>query len=238
MSRLGIIAALPAEAKCLDSKKLNVALPIEIQKDIFLCLSGIGFEAASHAAKKLLALRVDALVSWGVAGAIDTSLNSGDLILAESIINQDRSCKTSHDWLNRITEHLQQTPCNVLRGDIASSREICASATDKSRLLEKTGGLAVDMESAAIAETATTNKLDFLVIRSVADQAETNIPEAVIHHTNQLGQPRLARFIGSCISKPAQVRDIAILAKSYQLGLKTLTNIGPRLKNQHFFYSA
>ena len=238
MSRLGIIAALPAEAKCLHNKKLNVALPIEIQKDIFLCLSGIGNDAAYRAAKKLLALKVDALISWGVAGAIDASLDSGDLILAESIINQDKTYKTSNDWLNKISGHFQQTPYKVLCGDIASSSDICSSAADKKRFLQKTNALAVDMESAAIAKAATINKLDFLVIRTIADKAETNIPEAVINHTDYLGKPRLLRFVFSCISKPAQIRDIIVLAKSYQRGLNTLTGIAPDLKNQHFFYSA
>ena len=74
LSRVGIIVALPAEAKCLYSKKLKVGLPDEIQKDIFLCLSGIGYESALIAAKKLTALKVDALISWGVAGAIDKSV--------------------------------------------------------------------------------------------------------------------------------------------------------------------
>ncbi len=217
---------------------MNVALPVEIHKNIFLCLSGIGYESAYHAAKKILEFNVDALISWGVAGAIDDSLNTGDLFLPKSIINEDKTYNISNDWINRISEHFQQTSYNVISGDIASSSEICASSADKKLLLQNTGALAVDMESIAIAKVTTVNNLDFLVIRTIADSADTNIPDAVIKHIDNLGQPKLFQIILSCILKPSQIRDISILAKSYQMALKTLTGIAPELKDKYFFYSA
>lgn len=236
MSRIGIIAALPAEAKCLYSKKIKAGLPIEIQQDVFLCLSGIGHESALFAAKKLTALKVDALISWGVAGAIDKTVSSGDIILANSIINEGNRYSTSEDWLSRVSEHLQST-CMVSNGDIASSKEICASTTDKHHLLQKTGALAVDMESAAIAETATANNLDLLVIRTISDDADTSIPEAILKHTNNLGQPRIFNFMLSCILKPNQIREISSLASGYKKGLASLSEIAQVLNDRHFLYS-
>jgi adenosylhomocysteine nucleosidase len=236
LSRIGIIAALPAEAKCLYRKKLKAGLPIEIQQDVFLCLSGIGHESALFAAKKLAALKVDALISWGVAGAIDKSVNSGDVILANSIINEGHRYSISKDWLSHVSEHLQSTS-RVCSGDIASSKEICASTTDKHHLLQKTGALAVDMESAAIAEAATANNLDLLVIRSISDNADTSIPEAVLKHTNNLGQPRIFNFMLSCILKPNQIREISALATGYKKGLASLSSIAQVLKDRHFLYS-
>ncbi len=237
MSKLGIIAALPAEAACLYNKKLTVLSPIEIQKDVFLCLSGMGYEAACGAAKKCLDFKVDALISWGVAGAIESSLNSGDLIFADSIIAQDKTFQTSTEWKNKLLAHFQKTHTNVLSSDIASSKEICALTTDKNNLLHKTGAGAVDMESAAIAEIAINNHLDFLVIRAIADKANTVIPEAVLKHTDNLGNPEILKFVLSCIFKPAQIREIFILAKSYKIALKTLSNIASDLKKQNFFYT-
>ena len=236
MSRLGIIVALPAEAKSLYSKKLKIALPIEIQKDIFICLSGIGYDSAQIAAKKLLALKVDALISWGVAGAIDSSVNSGDLILPKSIINQDKQGLISTEWRERISDYLQQTSSRILTGNIASSKTICATVTDKNNLLAATGALAVDMESAAIVETALAHQLDCLVIRAVADNANTAIPEAVLDHTDNMGRPRIFKFVWSCLFKPAQIRELFNLARAYKISLKTLSSIGVDLKKEHFFY--
>jgi adenosylhomocysteine nucleosidase len=236
LSKLGIIVALPAEAKCLYNKKLDITSPIEIQKDIFLCLSGIGYESASHAANKLLNFNINGLISWGVAGAIDSSLKSGDLILANTIISPDKTYTTSIEWKNKLSEYIQDKHGKIINANIASSREICASTTDKENLLRSTDALAVDMESAAIAETAKKNNLDFIAIRTIADQAHTCIPEAVLKHTDNLGNPELLKFVLSCILKPGQIRDIVILAKNYNSALKTLSNIAVDLKKQSFFY--
>lgn len=228
--------ALPAEAACLHNKKLNILSPVEIQKDVFLCLSGIGYEAAANAAKKYLDFDVNGLISWGVAGATDSSLNSGDLIFAESVIAQNKTFQTSTAWKNKLLTYFQKSNIKVLSGDIASSREICASITDKNNLLHKTAAIAVDMESAAIAEIAMNHHLDFLVIRSIADKADTSIPEAVLNHTDHLGNPKILDFVLSCMLKPTQIREIAVLAKSYKMALKTLGSIAPDLKSQNFFY--
>jgi len=237
LNRIGIIAALPAEAKCLYSKNLKAGLPVEIQKDIFICLSGMGHDSALIAAKKLVSLKVNALISWGVAGAIDDAVNSGDIIIAKSVINQSDRYLISANWLDRVSKHLLQSSAVVFNGEISSSREICASINDKSQLSQNTAALAVDMESAAIAETATANNLDFLVIRTISDNAQTSIPVAVVNHTNNLGQPRIFKFVLSCLSKPNQIREIVKLANGYKKALTSLSNIAHDLKKDHFLYS-
>jgi len=237
LNRLGIIAALPAEAKCLHYKNLYVAAPVEIQKDIFLCLSGMGYKSAHNATKELLGLKVDALISWGVAGAIDNSLNPGDLILAESIISEDKIYKISNEWFKQISEHFQKTPYKVFNGDIASNRAICASTTDKELLFQKTSALAVDMESTSIVELASANNIDFLVIRAIADDTGTSIPEAVLNHTDSLGKPDPIPFMLSCLKKPGQINNLFKLARCYKQALKTLIHIAPDLKKQHFLYT-
>lgn len=237
MGKLGIIAALPAEANCLTKKKLDVGFPVEIQKDIFLCLSGMGYESAQRSTKQLLELNVDALISWGLAGSIDMSLKPGDLLLAGSVITNDRSWPTNLNWLSKIQMQSAQPLINSIRGDIASVSDICASILDKKNLSLKSGAIAVDMESAAIAELANTNNLDFLIIRAIADDADTSIPEAVLKHTNNLGQPEPLAFLFSCLKKPGQIKELLKLAKCYKQALNTLNLIAADLKKQHFLYT-
>ena len=95
----------------------------------------------------------------------------------------------------------------------------------------------MDMESNAIAEIATVNNLDFLVIRAISDNADTAIPEAVLKHTNNMGQPRIFNFMLSCITKPNQIREISSLARGYKKGLASLLEIADVLKDKHFLYS-
>lgn len=235
LNKVGIIVALPAEARCLCSKKLKIGTPVEIQKDIFLCLSGIGYESALSAAKELTVLRVDALISWGVAGAIDKSLSSGDIILANSIINEDKNYSTTREWLSRVSDHLQSF-FSISNGDIVSSKEICASPMDKLHLFQKTNAIAVDMESAAIAETASANNLDLLLIRTISDDTDTAIPEAVLKYTNNLGQPRILNFMLCCISNPNQIRNIFALKNGYKKALASLSKIAQVLNDRQFLY--
>jgi adenosylhomocysteine nucleosidase len=238
LSKLGIIAALPAEADCLTKKILKVGSPVEIQKDIYLCLSGIGYDAAQHSSKRLLELNVDALISWGVAGSIESSLKSGDLLLARKIINNTNSWTINPNWISNCQMQLASTSINTVNADIASSNDMCASVNDKNNLSIKTGALAVDMESAAIAELASENNIDFLVVRAIADDADTNIPKAVLEHTDTLGRPDIVPFILSCISDPKQIKELWKLAKCYKQALNTLKLIAPDLKKQHFLYTS
>jgi adenosylhomocysteine nucleosidase len=235
LKKLGIIAALPAEAACLYDKKLQVHTPVEIQDGIYLCLSGIGYDAASQAAEKLLDLNVTALISWGVAGALNTRLESGDLVIANSIISDDKSNQTTANWQKELLAFFTGKTQKALNADIYSSKQVCATIEDKKMLYEKTKAIAVDMESAAITETAMNNNLDFVVIRSIADKADMAIPEAVLNYTDNLGNPEILKFVGSCLSKPGQIKELLTLAKCYKKALKTLNDIAEALKKQHFF---
>lgn len=235
MKKIGIVAALPAEAACLYDEKLKVSTPVEIQDGIYLCLSGIGYDAASQAAEKLLGLNINALISWGVAGALDATLESGDLIIADSIISGNKNNQTTAKWQKELLALFTGKVQKALNADIYSSSEVCATIKDKKTLFEKTKAIAVDMESAAIVETAMNNNLDFMVIRSIADKADMAIPEAVLNYTDNLGNPEVLKFIGSCLSNPTQIKELLTLAKCYKKALKTLNYIAEALKKQHFF---
>jgi len=237
LSKLGIIAALPAEANCLTNQKLNVGSPVKIQEDIYLCLSGMGYDSAQRCSQQLIECGVDALISWGLAGSIDMTLKSGDLLLAGRVIGNEQSWSTHPDWLNKLQMECQQPSFSTISGDIASVNDICANITDKKNLSLKSSAVAVDMESAAIAELASTNDIDFLVVRTIADDANTSIPQAVLKHTDLLGKPDPIPFFLSCLKNPGQIKDLIKLAKCYKQALKTLKHIAPDLKKQHFLYT-
>ena len=92
------------------------------------------------------------------------------------------------------------------------------------------------MESAAMAEVAKKNSLDFIVIRAIADNAILNIPEIVIKNIDNYGRIKIIKFISSCILKPSQINQILLLAKSYRKALKSLEKFSIELKKENFFY--
>ncbi len=237
MSKIGVIAALPVEARCLYPEKLDIASPAEIHSDIFLCLSGIGTESAYTAIEQLLSLEIDALVSWGVAGALDPSLKAGDLLIADSVIISDKNFQTSSDWLVNIKNYFLNISLNPVIAPIASIDAMSITNNDKTLLHNNTGALAVDMESAAIADISSKHNLDFIVIRAIADEIDTPIPEVVTKYTNALGQPDFIPFVISCLKNPRQIKELIKLAKCYNKSIKTLKHCAYDLKKEHFLYN-
>ena len=197
MNKVGIIAALPDEAKCLYQDSLNIADPVEIQNDIYLCLSGIGENSAKTAMKSLLKYNIQGVISWGVAGAIDPKLNVGDILISETVLYNDNKYTSSLSWLNKINQELQNNYSFINSGVIATIQEICSSIEKKASLFENTGASAVDMESGAIAELAQSENIDYLILRVISDNANTVIPDVVIDYTDHLGRPDLYPFLFS-----------------------------------------
>lgn len=237
LSRIGIIAALPDEAKCLYKESLNVAEPVEIEKDIYLCLSGIGDNSARAAMQSLLKHNIDGVVSWGVAGAIDPKLNFGDILISETVLYNNDKYTCSLNWFNNINQELQNNYSFIKSGMMVTNQEICSSIENKTSLYENTGASAVDMESGAIAELAQSENIDYLILRAISDNANTAIPEVVTNHTDNLGRPDLFPFLFSCIKQPGQIIELVKLARCYKKALSNLGGIALNLKKHHFHYN-
>ena len=94
------------------------------------------------------------------------------------------------------------------------------------------------MESGAIAKIADSNSIDFIVIRSISDDADTIIPNAILTYTDHLGRPDLYPFLFSCIKQPSQILGIIKLAQCYKKALSSLNQIASDLKKHHFHYTS
>ena len=186
--------------------------------------------------KELIKLNIDGLISWGIAGAACESIKSGDLIIAKVVTNQEKSYSTSDEWRQKIEGYFQNFIPKILSGNIVSTKKICNTSTRKTELFKKTGALAIDMESFAVAEIAKVNNLDFIVIRAIADDANLNLPEAIIKNIDNFGRVKLIQFTISCLLHPAQINKIILLAKSYRKALKSLEKFSIELKKKKFLY--
>ena len=74
---LGVVTGLAVERDCLQ------ALPVEDHRSSRCC--GPGPKAAEKAAFALLGEGCQALLSFGIAGALDEQLRPGDVVLAEAV---------------------------------------------------------------------------------------------------------------------------------------------------------
>lgn len=100
---------------------------------------------------------------------------------------EDRSCEQAHCELVRQVVRAPREPIGLPRvfgGHITSSNAVVKSAKARRALIEKTGGLCCEMETAAIAFVASCSTLDWFGFRGLCDYADS--------HKHKLWQPRAA----------------------------------------------
>lgn len=212
--KVGVIAALPAEFRCLSRSSPEPHIPLTLSPDLTGVVCGIGAENAARAAVTLLRLKVNALISWGTAGALAPQLHAGDLLLPETILAEGNlKYMADLSWLNRIRQSLRDSGITWHDGPMLECRKILTTREQKADLYAHSGAIAVDMESAVIMQQATAAKLPGIVIRSVVDEAATAIPQAILRRLDDMGRPDLAGLLVDMVRAPR------LLGALWQLGI-------------------
>jgi adenosylhomocysteine nucleosidase len=187
LSATGVVAALAFEARSLGSCRRRTIGPCVLGDGSLLCVSGVGTENAARAAQKLVAAGAQALLSWGVAGALDPALDVGAVLLPAEVLRPTGASAsapmqrypTSRTWRERVVAALQPH-APVSAGALLTSALAVAEAQLKARLFQDTGAVAVDMESAAVAQVAAEHQLPFITLRVIVDTASVSLPASVM----------------------------------------------------------
>lgn len=227
--RIGIITALIPEARCIVKRKPSPGVITPVSGRISLCVSGMGTERARSAAGRMIDSGFNALISWGTAGALAADVEPGALIIPETIVSgEGKVYQTSKNWRTSVINHLKDCPADIFLGQLSDSMHVLTHSSEKYRIRRQTDSLAVDMESAAIAEIARLNQTPFLAIRAVSDSSGMSIPDSVMKFTNPYGEVRILNLILSLLKRPADVRELIALARGYRSAVNTLRWIGQR----------
>ena len=216
------VAGFRAEAGCLRGQDVTVAF------------SGGSAERATSEAERLLAEGAAALVSFGLAGGLAPGLQTGDLVLPQTVCNA-RSASWSVDpvWRERVHIRLARGGVEPKAGALVGSDRIVATASDKRALFEAVGAFAVDMESHAVAAVAAEAKIPFLVLRAVADPADQVIPQVAREALRPDGRIRVRATFGGLLRQPGELIALLRLARQSAVALSSLRGgvrlAGPRL---------
>jgi adenosylhomocysteine nucleosidase len=149
--------------------------------EVHLVNAGLGPAAAFAAADALLAeVAVDAVLSTGYAGALGAAW-IGEVILGTEV----------HDWTRERPSAVYQCDAALLamareavgpariawsQGTVVTVANVVWRAAEKQALGKASGGIAVDMESAAIARAAASRNIPFLLVRAVSDSVVDDLP--------------------------------------------------------------
>jgi nucleoside phosphorylase len=168
-TKVAIVAALEREVRPLIKHWRSVDREHEGRKFTFyghgrvvLVCGGIGASAARRATEAVIALyRPTQVVSAGFAGALNLTLNVGEMFIPARVVNsQDASSTETH----------------MGQGVLVSFTEI-ASPEQKAKLGYAFGAHAVDMEAAAVARGAHARDVSFMAVKAISDGSGFVLPQ-------------------------------------------------------------
>jgi adenosylhomocysteine nucleosidase len=223
VTEIGIVTAMRMEARCITRRRLPFNQKASLGERAAIWLCGIGDEAARKAAEGLAASGVSALMSFGFAGALDSNLRPGDLVLPEAVHAHD-SLPVDPGWRSRLRESLPAS-LNILDGVLATSNVVLCSAREKLELGRSTGACAVDMESSAVAETAAHAGIPFLAVRVISDAVEFSPPPILLNTIRPDGSVDLSRLLPLLLRRSITPHTLFRLAMESRAACSTLSAV-------------
>lgn len=225
MTGAGVVAALPAEARALgpsmrhaDGDSFEELAALSGSR---LAISGIGYEAAAASARALVDAGVTALMTFGLAGGLDPGLKSGSIVLPVELISPSGArFVTCRSWRERIAAAVSSSRA-VSEGILLTSALAIDSVAAKTAAYKVSGAVAVDMESAAVAEVAAAARLPFIAVRVIVDTAADVLPRAVVA-ASRVGRVRMLRLIAGLLVAPGQIKPLIRLSQRYRTALGSL----------------
>ncbi|MGL5957399.1 MAG: 5'-methylthioadenosine/adenosylhomocysteine nucleosidase [Phocaeicola sp.] len=193
--KIGIITAMSNEkeqvARLLSNKQECQAGPFQYTEGelnghtVFLMKCGIGkVNAAAGAVEMIRAFQPDCVISTGVAGGIDSCLKVMDVVVSQQIVHHDVWCGEgnelgqvqdlptffqANEQLYKCATSLQSE--TTINGGLICSGDQFISNRQELALIKKNfpKGLAVDMESASIAQVCYLYQVPFISFRIISD---------------------------------------------------------------------
>lgn len=217
MTRLGVITGLAREADCFGN--------VRDQDTLWIRCVGGDSKRAAETARILASEGCGALVSFGIAGGLEPSLNPGTVVIAASVVGEGSSrFQCDPTWRRRLIVVLG-SQVSVIESDVFGSDQPVLLSRQKRHLNETTGAGAVDMESLAIARVAAEQEIPFLTVRAIADPSSLDLPSWVPGLVGPDGRPRLWPVIRGVVAHPFQVPILFRLSSDSEKAFASLRRV-------------
>lgn len=150
-----------------------------------------------------------AVISFGIAGGLVEEMRTGTLLLASAIWEEGELLAADATWQATLAARIP-----ARSGLLAASAKLVGNPGEKAALHERSGALAVDMESGAAARFARARRIPFAALRAVADGPHEALPRAAAVGLNPDGSPAPLRVIAALLREPAQLPALLRLARA------------------------
>lgn len=220
---MGIVSALKSEANCLTKQPAPLLKIVRLAPGTHFCLGGMG-SGAMKASGMLHENGARALISFGVAGALDKNLMPGDLVLPEKIYFKRTNLPVNLEWRKRVSE-LLSSDITVIGNTLAHTQSPLFTQQEKLKFGEETGACAVDMESAIVAEYAMHHNIPFVAIRAIVDPVKFSPPQKLLGAVNQDGTTRIVKLLPLVFNGSVSISTLYHLAMGMQAACSTLKKV-------------
>jgi adenosylhomocysteine nucleosidase len=162
------------------------------------------------------------VISFGVAGGLDPSLRSGDVVVATDVIEGDARWLAGLALNEELFESVALGRRRVVRGSLAGAEAVVQGESCKAALHLETGAVAVDMESHIAAAYATEAGLPFAALRVISDPAGRALPELARAAIKPNGKIDLRKILGGVVRNPRTLRALVSTGIDFNRALRSL----------------
>ncbi len=203
---IGIIGAMQVEIEglkaMLSEPKTETVSGIDFisgrlgQTSVVLAVCGVGkVFAALCAQTMILRYPVDAVINTGVAGTLCRALGIGDVAISSDVVQHDMDTAGLGDPVGMISgidiihipasrtmaalveEIAKEEGCRSITGTIATGDQFLCDRERKNWIRSTFNAIAGEMEGGSIGQVCYVNKVPFVIIRAISDDADGNAPE-------------------------------------------------------------
>jgi adenosylhomocysteine nucleosidase len=162
------------------------------------------------------------VISFGVAGGLDPSLKSGDVVVATEVMAGDARWLAGLALNEDLIASVALGRRRVVRGGLAGVEEVIFAQAGKAALRSETGAAAVDMESHIAAAYAAEAGLPFAALRVIADPATRALPEFAKAAIKPNGDIDLRKVLRGVARNPMMLRALVSTGIDFNRALKSL----------------
>jgi adenosylhomocysteine nucleosidase len=222
LPRTCVLFALPHERKAF---KFNTGPELRVVE------TGSGAANAARAASGVLAAYDDdkpTVIVCGFGGGLTPSMNIGDLLIAESVVDATEGLDYPKERLtpdaDLVATAIQEkiNGARIHKGVLVTANRVLITAHEKREWARRSGAIGVDMETAAAGLAARQSGARWICVRCITDDSESDLPLDFNRLTDDDGNLKMSSLTLATIMRPWAIPGLRRLGKSSELAGRNL----------------
>jgi hopanoid-associated phosphorylase len=149
-----------------------------------------------------------AVISFGIAGGLDPSLQSGDVVVATAVMAEQGTWKVPPAVVAAMAGRVRASGIPIVEGALVGVEEPVLLPSTKASMHAATDAIAVDMESHIGAAYAADHALPFAAVRVISDPAERALPSLAKGALKADGRVDFAAVLSGLARAPSELTTL------------------------------